>query len=615
MKSKMFIFLLILCMPIMAFSKWKTPTAALRSVFSPKGKSGSTELIRLYTDLSFEHLIYSSSKGSSRRTVSVNNGTYTFHSGKLTLNPIAVNFKTDRYAQTYIVENSKVYANKWQSIFKKDAYILRSVSKTSFDMPYFLDPSTLTVVGNTDASEMIDLNALSAYFSRKTKSKRELIEKVSEFLRSAVVFDEAAAESQVADILGGSIRSANSLGISRCINELLSLADIASKTVEGRLKKSSVEVGSQGERHCWNMIQIGDFSKLYDVFLGEDWHELDPGLAIYSHFPDRPEDQLLEESVTLDQFIQMPFAAPTFKGAKGNVFLPLKGKLTTRGELKLIFSGYVQISSVQQQKVGLMGDLNPAEAVRNFKTFSAEDRTVFSVPLNYQESLFTLKTSDGMSITVDVLNNGVEEADITSYYVKNAKKRMVIPQPKKESKIPEKDVAVVSGQSSDKGSLTSNQLKMVMDLGDFYQKDMFSHPLIQQAVAFYGVKEIVGEQNDKNIMMFFRESGNRNVTSDEDAWCSVFISYCAKKAGAAFTKKATAKSWLNVGERITQPTPGDIVVFWREDPDSWKGHVAIYLGKDSATGKIVCLGGNQDDEVNVRMYDSNYVLGYRRIIR
>jgi hypothetical protein len=43
--------------------------------------------------------------------------------------------------------------------------------------------------------------------------------------------------------------------------------------------------------------------------------------------------------------------------------------------------------------------------------------------------------------------------------------------------------------------------------------------------------------------------------------------------------------------------------------------VAIYLGKDPATGNIICLGGNQDDEVNVRMYDSNNVLGYRRIIK
>lgn len=615
MKIKMFIFKLVLFTPILAFSEWKTPSATLRSVFSPKGKSGNTELIRLYSDLTFEHLIYAPTKNSTRRVVTINHGTYTFRSGKLTLNPVGVNFQTDRYSRTYIIENSKAYANKWQSLFKKDAYILRAVSKSTYDMPYFLDPSSLTVVGNSDAAKMVDMKALSSYFSRKTKSKRELIEKVTEFLRYSIKFDEEATESEVADILGGPARSASSLGVSNCVNELLNPVDVTARLVNGYLKESASDVGTTGKRHSWNRIQVGDFSKLFDVFLGEDWNETDPGLMIYTHFPDLPEDQLLEEPVNIDQFMQMPYAAPAYKGAKGTVFLPLKGRLTARGELKLIFNGYVQISSVQQQKVECNGNINDPEVVRNFKTASAQERTVFSVPLNYQESLLTLKTADGMNIALQVLNNGVEEDDITSYYVKNARKRMVMPQPKKESNIPGKEVAILSEKSTNTTSLTNNQLKMVMDLGNFYQKDMFSHPLIRQAVTFYGVKEIAGELHDKNIMMFFRESGNRSATADEDAWCSVFISYCAKKAGASFTKKATAKSWLNVGERVAEPVAGDIVVFWREDPDSWKGHVAIYLGKDAATGKIVCLGGNQDDEVNVRMYDSNYVLGYRRIIK
>ena len=615
MKIKMFIFTLILFTPILAFSEWKTPSASLRSVFSPKGKSGNTELIRLYSDQTFEHLVYAPTKNSTRRVVTINHGTYTYHSGKLALNAVGVNFQTDRYSRTYIIENNKAYANKWQSLFKKEAYILRAVSKSNYDMPYFLDPSTLTVVGNSDAADMVDVKALSSYFSRKTKSKRELLEKVTEFLRNSVKFDEEATENEVSEILGGSTRSASSLGVSKCVNELLNTADVSATLVNGYLKKSASDVGTTGKRHSWNKIQIGEYSKLFDVFLGEKWNETDPGLMIYTHFPDLLEDQLLEEPVNINQFIQMPYATPAFKGAKGAVFLPLKGKLTARCELKLIFYGYIQISSVQQQKVEDNGNINGLEVVRNFKTASAQDRTVFSVRLNYQESFLTLKTTDGMNITLQVLNNGIVEEDITCYYVQNARKRLVMPQPKKESNIPEKETVIVAEKSKNSTSLTGNQLKMVMDLGEFYQKEIFDHPLIQQAVLFYGLREAPGNLNDKNIMMFFRESGNRSATADEDAWCSVFLSYCAKKAGASYTKKATAKSWLNVGERVAEPVAGDIVIFWREDPDSWKGHVAIYLGKDAATGKIVCLGGNQDDEVNIRMYDSNYVLGYRRIIK
>jgi uncharacterized protein (TIGR02594 family) len=114
---------------------------------------------------------------------------------------------------------------------------------------------------------------------------------------------------------------------------------------------------------------------------------------------------------------------------------------------------------------------------------------------------------------------------------------------------------------------------------------------------------------------FFKETGNGAIKTDEDAWCSVFVSYCAKQAGLNYSKKANAKSWLQQGTATTNPKPGDIVVFWREDPDSWEGHVAIYLGRDESTNEIICLGGNQDDQVCIRNYYTNRVIGYRTLTK
>jgi uncharacterized protein (TIGR02594 family) len=91
------------------------------------------------------------------------------------------------------------------------------------------------------------------------------------------------------------------------------------------------------------------------------------------------------------------------------------------------------------------------------------------------------------------------------------------------------------------------------------------------------------------------------------------VGYCAKKAGFNYRIKPTAKSWLEVGQKISEPQPGDVVIFWREDPNSWKGHVSIYIGTDEETNEIICLGGNQDDQVCFRRYDSSSVLGYRRL--
>ena len=38
--------------------KWTLPKATLRSVYMPQSKTGNIELIRLYSDKTFEHLIY-----------------------------------------------------------------------------------------------------------------------------------------------------------------------------------------------------------------------------------------------------------------------------------------------------------------------------------------------------------------------------------------------------------------------------------------------------------------------------------------------------------------------------------------------------------------------------
>jgi uncharacterized protein (TIGR02594 family) len=72
---------------------------------------------------------------------------------------------------------------------------------------------------------------------------------------------------------------------------------------------------------------------------------------------------------------------------------------------------------------------------------------------------------------------------------------------------------------------------------------------------------------------------------------------------------------LDYGQKIRNPEPGDLVVFWREDPDSWKGHVAIFLSIDPENKEIICLGGNQDGKVCIRQYSEEYVVGFRRLTK
>ncbi len=139
-------------------------------------------------------------------------------------------------------------------------------------------------------------------------------------------------------------------------------------------------------------------------------------------------------------------------------------------------------------------------------------------------------------------------------------------------------------------------------------------PIIVEARKFYGLRDIIGKSNEPKVIEFFRAMGNYNVKNDEVSWCSVFIGACAKNVGLQYTTLATARSWLDIGSSVNEPLPGDIVVFWREDPNSWKGHVSIYLGTNIETNEVYALGGNQNDEVCILTYKLDTVLGYRRLL-
>jgi uncharacterized protein (TIGR02594 family) len=136
--------------------------------------------------------------------------------------------------------------------------------------------------------------------------------------------------------------------------------------------------------------------------------------------------------------------------------------------------------------------------------------------------------------------------------------------------------------------------------------EMFSH-----AMDFYGLKEIPGEEDNPQILEFFSEIGHDRVKDDETAWCSAWINYLAKVTGYARSGKLTARSWLKVGTSVSNPTPGDIVVFWRESVTSWKGHVGIFIRDDGTF--IWTLGGNQNNSVCIKPYPKERLLDYRML--
>ena len=60
--------------------------------------------------------------------------------------------------------------------------------------------------------------------------------------------------------------------------------------------------------------------------------------------------------------------------------------------------------------------------------------------------------------------------------------------------------------------------------------------LLQTALTQYGIKELPGtEQNNPKILKYFK--GHAWVKTDETAWCSAFVDWCALYSGFEHTQK------------------------------------------------------------------------------
>ena len=136
--------------------------------------------------------------------------------------------------------------------------------------------------------------------------------------------------------------------------------------------------------------------------------------------------------------------------------------------------------------------------------------------------------------------------------------------------------------------------------------------VIEKAFTQYGITEIKGTtQNNPFILKYFEDIGQEWVKNDETAWCAAFANWCLKNSGYEWQSKLNARSFLDLGWEPKEPKLGDVVILWRESKQSWKGHVGFFIRANDRY--IYMLGGNQNNQVNIKAYDKNRLLGYRRL--
>lgn len=90
-------------------------------------------------------------------------------------------------------------------------------------------------------------------------------------------------------------------------------------------------------------------------------------------------------------------------------------------------------------------------------------------------------------------------------------------------------------------------------------------------------------------------------------WCGGAVAHWMLAAGIAIPKHwYRAKAWADWGQPMHYPAHGCVAVFERKGG----GHVGLVVGED-ASGRLLILGGNQGDAVNVRAFGRDRLLAYR----
>jgi uncharacterized protein (TIGR02594 family) len=153
-----------------------------------------------------------------------------------------------------------------------------------------------------------------------------------------------------------------------------------------------------------------------------------------------------------------------------------------------------------------------------------------------------------------------------------------------------------------------NNLLVDGDLGPKTKEaiDNLDVPLhLKVALKEVGTKEIVGPKHNKQVLKYHLVAGG--FTTDEVPWCGSFIAWVVLQAHYSIVKHpARALSWRSFGVHTDEPVIGSIAVKTRIGG----GHVCIVVGI-TESGKLLCVGGNQNNEVNISLYDKNAFVEFR----
>lgn len=131
-------------------------------------------------------------------------------------------------------------------------------------------------------------------------------------------------------------------------------------------------------------------------------------------------------------------------------------------------------------------------------------------------------------------------------------------------------------------------------------------PWIAEARKFIDVTEAPGDENNPEVVQFFKDIKRSGIKEDSVPWCAAFVGAILEHVGIKSTRFEGALSYLKWGKQLLKPAYGAIVVMER----TGGGHVGFCVGADKA-GNVMVLGGNQSDAVNIRAFPMSRIKSWR----
>lgn len=130
---------------------------------------------------------------------------------------------------------------------------------------------------------------------------------------------------------------------------------------------------------------------------------------------------------------------------------------------------------------------------------------------------------------------------------------------------------------------------------------------IDEGFSLIGTKEVKGPKHNPKIISWLEELGAW-WRDDETAWCGVFVAHCLKTANVKYPNLwMQALAYRNSGSALSKPVYGCVAIKTRKGG----GHVCFVVGRDKVTNKLVCLGGNQNDQVCLALYNEADFVEFR----